>query len=113
MVPTIRDGDWLFVDHLQSVRAGDVAVIDRSGSVVVHRVISRRLGLEMGDACPRGGRFEAAGVRGRVVAVARGDRTIDMTSVASRLRGHIWTLRGLGKIGFRKLHNGLMHRRNT
>jgi len=38
-----------------------------------------------------------------VVAFTRGDRTVDMTTAAARLRGRVWTARGLGKVGLRRI----------
>lgn len=103
MLPTIHDGDWLFVAPNAPVRTGDVAVIRRDGTVVVHRVISRRLGLEMGDAARRANQFDDAGIVGRVVGLARGDDTVDMTALTMRLRGGFWTARGITKVTFRRV----------
>lgn len=104
MYPSLRDGDWVFVNPSAPVRAGHIAVFERDGTTVVHRVVSVRLGLEMGDACRHANRFRPEQVLGRVVALARGGHTIDLTTphrawVTGRLR---W-IRSVGWLGSKKL----------
>lgn len=99
MFPTICNGDWVFVDASVPVRAGEIAVFGRGETAVVHRVVSVRRGLEMGDACRHANRFERDEVVGRVVALTRAGETIDLTTMSSRFRGRlrwVWDLRWLG-----------------
>ena len=97
MRPVIRSSDWLFVSTSPSnLRRGDVAIIDRDGERVVHRLLSVRRRLEQGDACQRPGRFLPEQVVGRVVALGRNGRTIDLGTGVARARGSYHVLRGFG-----------------
>jgi hypothetical protein len=97
MRPVIRPGDWLFVSAPPStLRSGDVAVFDRDGELVVHRILSLSRRLEQGDACRRPGRFLPEQVVGQVVAVGRDGRTRDLGTAWARAQGARQVLRGHG-----------------
>ena len=94
MCPLLRDGDWLFVDPSPVVRRGDVAILDRNGEVVVHRVLSVRRGLERGDAGGNASRFRPEQVVGRVVAFNRAGHTTDLGTPAARMRAWFTVAQG-------------------
>ena len=91
MFPFIRSGDWLDVavgdGDVTDIACGDVILCKRDELLHVHRVIGMR------DGCPvtkgdwsfgSDGRIEREDVLGRVVAVQRGARSVDLRSRRSR-----------------------------
>lgn len=97
MYPTIHPGDWLFVAKpAQKVRLGDVAILERDGEIVVHRILSVRRGLEQGDASQWPGRFRPDQILGQVVALDRNGRTKEFDTLWGRARRWYYVVRGYG-----------------
>ena len=103
MYPTVLDGDWVFVDPSAGVRPAQIAVFDRNGTTIVHRVVSVRRGLEMGDACWHANHFLPGQVVGRVIALTRDGETVDLTGSRREIRDQLRWIRSVGRLGCRKL----------
>ncbi len=93
MRPTIRGGEAITVTPvaIEAVAAGDIVLFRRRGRMVVHRVLRvLREGdvvrfLTRGDASVAADPpLEACHVLGRVVAVERDGRDVDLTGARSR-----------------------------
>jgi hypothetical protein len=94
MWPSIRDGDRILIEpvRLSTLRIGDVIVYDDGRKVVAHRLI--RIGQQGAEVrftakgdCLRGPDppLASASVAGRVVAVERGRRRLNLDSPWRRL----------------------------
>jgi hypothetical protein len=100
MVPWICDGDVLSVvpKAQVEVRVGDVVLYrDSPGKIVVHRVVAEQGQQEARRLLIRGDwRSQADGwisdteVLGKVVAVERGERRIELSRGLRRLSQHLW-----------------------
>jgi hypothetical protein len=105
MSPFIKEGDHILVEPVaqERLRFGDVVVFGSPGSYVIHRVVGRRrygdrLYLqEKGDANLQATLIPAALVIGRVRAVRRGARTMDLTG--GRGRALQWALGANSRAG--------------
>lgn len=96
MRPMIRSGDFVHVERaaIPQMRKGQIAVFQRAGALFAHRVIRRSLLdgkvvlITKGDAFPEADRPVAVEeLLGRVVAIARGARTISLQALPQRLLG--------------------------
>ena len=90
MAPTLRRGDRVWVVRAADPRPGDIALLDCSGWLEIHRLIDRiqvgphRWYIHLGDAGPHCGVAGPADVLGIVRA---GGRRRPAPAVAARLRG--------------------------
>jgi hypothetical protein len=87
MVPSLQPADWLIVDTTRRPRFGDIAVVDRSGRLVSHRVIDLRARRMRGDATDDVEYFLPADVLGTAVAVVHDHRPVDLLDVRARWTG--------------------------
>jgi len=98
MTPFICDGDLIEVEPiaLDQVATGDILLLrDSQGGLLVHRVICRHLKrpwlLTKGDALSGPDKpAQADQILGRVAALHRDGRLIDLRSLSQRLRGWTW-----------------------
>jgi hypothetical protein len=115
MVPLVRDGDVVLVRPVEPrlVGVGDVVLCTLGGGqperVVVHRVVGRRaarcgpLFMVQGDRVAQpDGTVAAAQVLGRVAAIERAGREIDLSRPAMRLLGSLAVLRSRWKLDRRR-----------
>lgn len=103
MLPLIRTGDRIDVrfDPVDVVRPGDLVLLERSGRLILHRVLRRvvREGSvifwEKGDHQLTAAPMPAAAALGRVIRVRRGERVYDLESLRGRWvgRGLLWGAR--------------------
>ena len=112
MRPLLRDGDLLLVEPAKSrkIRVGDVVLFSKpSGSVVLHRVLQIKTGLDgysfliQGDQIPTpDGWIPQDRVHGRIVKVERSDQQFDLNKPIIRILGLLAVLRsrfGFGRKG--------------
>lgn len=109
MEPLVRDGDILWVEPVDArgVRCGDTVLFhDAQGRVVVHRVIGvdagftgRRFTLQ-GDAVLRpDGVIPQARIFGRLAAIERDGKRIEMDQPVMRVLGWLALLRSRWSLG--------------
>lgn len=87
MAPLIEQGDTITIRLLEHdrLRIGDLMAFWNGSAVVIHRLIKRRQGMEGVHLCEKGDGLstwnwiEADRVLGRVVAIGRSGRTIEVT----------------------------------
>lgn len=98
MHPLIREGDRILVEHVPpgQIKFGEIVVFRRSGQLVIHRVLGRRISggqvyfLEKGDGNLGAYPVPAEDVVGRVRRIDRATVSIDLESgLGQALR---WTL---------------------
>jgi hypothetical protein len=86
MLPTLRPGDVVVIEApTKALRLGDIAVFRRPEGLVVHRVVSRRARLQMGDNATTCLPYEPDDIEGVVTAVHGRGRARDLRSPAARL----------------------------
>ena len=97
MWPALRPGDRLIGMDCQPAKMGigDIAVYERGGILIAHRVVGRRgpTLLVTGDNS-RGNpdAVEEKEIRGRVAGVVRGEKIIDLNSASARFTGALIAL---------------------
>ena len=111
--PLVRDGDILLVNPLESSppRIGEIVLCSHARDrVVVHRVVRLRARegemscLVQGDqSFAPDGWIHRALIYGRVVAIERGDKRMDLRRPLARLAGRLAALRTLLRLGKKPL----------
>lgn len=91
MRPHLRPGDWLLLRRESPLRvlSGDVVAFLRQGRIYIHRVVRKQSGrcgpvlITRGDALTQcDSPVTAAELLGRVLAIVRGGRTINLEGLA-------------------------------
>jgi len=98
MLPTLRAGDLVVVDPALEPRIGQIAVFRCGPRLVVHRVISRGIGRQMGDNTRRADRFDGGDVVGVVIAFQRDGSTFRLQTGRARIIGLALTARGVVRL---------------
>jgi hypothetical protein len=97
MLPLLRDGDQVLVSHhLENLQRGDIVVFQRSGGLLAHRVLcvlvgdSRKALITKGDhALKLDPRITQEELIGRVLAIRRGERQMNIDTPAWRACGRL------------------------
>ena len=107
MAPLIRPGARVEIEcvPISDIRIGDIILFERSGGLVLHRVIQKSRGAsgivftEKGDFQVVGSRVREEFVLGRVTQIQNGERVIDPTSRKGRMLGRLITVASLVELG--------------
>ncbi len=114
MHPMLRIGEQVYIQPATAdqLQVGEIAAFETDAGLVIHRIVQRRSEnhsvqlLEMSDVHLRAGRVESGAVIGRVVAIRRGSRHIDLQRpiaqkcgcVTARARYRFYTIRFRNKL---------------
>lgn len=109
MHPLLRIGEEVYIEPATAgdLQIGEIAAFETGAGLVIHRIVQRRSDrggiqlVEMGDTQLRAGSVESGAVIGRVVAIGRGKRRIDLQQpiaqkcgrVTARIRYRFYTMR--------------------
>ena len=109
MHPLLRIGEQVYIQPATAdqLHVGEIAAFETGAEMVIHRIVQRRSEnhgvqlIEMSDVHLRAGRVESGAVIGRVVAIHRGNRYIDLQRpiaqkcgrVTARARYRFYTMR--------------------
>ena len=102
MTPLIQSGDVVRIvaTAARSIKPGDVIAFFRGTTLVVHRVVMKRvrrnslLIYEKGDAGPAGSWIRYGQITGRVVSINRSGSRVSLDSCSARILGRL-----LGELG--------------
>ena len=109
MHPLLRIGEEVYIEPATAndLQVGEIAAFETTAGLVIHRIVQRCSGqdgiqfVEMSDTQLRAEPVESKAVIGRVVAIGRGERHIDLQHpiaqkcgrVTARLRYRFYTMR--------------------
>lgn len=109
MHPLLRIGEEVYIEPAtaEDLQVGEIAAFETGAGLVIHRIVQRRSGqesiqlVEMSDTQLHAGPVESGAVIGRVVAIGRGKRRIDLQRpiaqkcgrVTARIRYRLYTMR--------------------
>ena len=107
MAPLIRPGARVEIEcvPISDIRIGDIILFERSGGLVLHRVIRKSRSAsgivftEKGDFQVVGSRVRDECVLGRVTHIQNGKRVFDPTSCKGRMLGRLITVASLVELG--------------
>ena len=112
MRPTIRGGEVIHVEPVRpaAIAAGDIILFHQGTRIVAHRVVrvaqsgGVRAFLTRGDAAFAADPWVVAGaVMGRVIAVERGGRTVDLAAAGSVWSGRLGRCMAVARVAVRRL----------
>lgn len=114
MSPMLRIGEEVYIVPATAgdVQVGEIAAFETDAGLVIHRIVQRRSErgkvqlLEMSDVYLHAGRVESEAVIGRVVAIGRGKRRVDLQRpiaqrcgrVTARARYRFYTVRSRNRL---------------
>jgi len=114
MYPLLRIGEEVYIEPATAddLQVGEIAAFETSAGLVIHRIVQRRSDqrgiqlIEMSDAQLRAGQVESGAAIGRVVAIGRGKRHIDLQRpiaqkcgrVTARARYRFYTVRSRNRL---------------
>lgn len=87
MEPALRDGDHVIIERGRQPAIGDIAVFDKDGRTIVHRIVTTKPLRQMGDAAHRGSKLNASSVVGVGLVAVRDGRAFDLRSPGARWNG--------------------------
>ena len=109
MHPLLRVGEEVYIEPAtgSDLQVGEIAAFESGAGLVIHRIVQRRSDrdgiqlVEMSDTQLRAGPVESAAVIGRVVAIGRSKRRIELRRpiaqkcgrVTARIRYRFYTMR--------------------
>lgn len=109
MHPLLRIGEEVYIEPAPAgeLQVGDIAAFETGAGLVIHRIVQRRSEgggvqlVEMSDTQLLAGQVESGAAIGRVVAIGRGQRWIDLRRplaqkcgrVTARIRYRFYTVR--------------------
>ena len=107
MAPLIRPGARVEIEcvPISDILHGDIILFERSGGLVLHRVIRRiqdASGIvftEKGDSQLFGSKVREEFVLGRVTRIQNGERVFDPTSYKGRMLGRLISVASLVELG--------------
>lgn len=114
MSPMLHIGEEVYIvpATADDVQVGEIAAFETEAGLIIHRIVQRGLDegkvqlVEMSDVHLQAGRVESGAVIGRVVAIGRGKRRIDLQRpiaqkcgrVTARARYRLYTVRSRNRL---------------
>ncbi|HEY6539359.1 MAG TPA: hypothetical protein VIZ18_00400 [Ktedonobacteraceae bacterium] len=114
MHPLLRIGEEVYIESATDtdLQVGEIAAFETDAGLVIHRIVQRRSDshgvqlIEMSDVHLRARPVESGAAIGRVVAIGRGKRRIDLQRpiaqkcgrVTARIRYRLYTVRSRNRL---------------
>ena len=114
MHPLLRIGEEVYIEPATAgdLQIGEIAAFETSAGLVIHRIVQRHFDqhgvqlIEMSDVHLRAGPVESGAAIGRVVAIGRGKRRVDLQrpiaqkcgQVTAHIRYRFYTVRSRNKL---------------
>jgi hypothetical protein len=97
MHPLLRIGEEVYIEpaRAEDLQVGEIAAFETDAGLVIHRIVQRRADrhgvqlIEMSDVHLRAGRVENGAAIGRVAAIGRGKRRIDLQRPVAQKCGQV------------------------